>query len=60
MDLKGADEVVRQRPGVRGDRHVAVQLGESSARHLSAILTNVVFAKKELEHHTTPRYIGFC
>ena len=54
VDLKGADEVVCQRPGVRGDRHVAVQLSQSSACHLGAILTNVIFAKKELKipHNT--------
>ena len=53
MDLKRGDEVVRQWAGVCCDWHVAVQLRQSSARHLGSVESNIIFSEKELstQHH---------
>jgi len=48
MDLKCGNEVICQWASVCCDWYIAVKLRQSRARHFSSVLTNVVFAKKEL------------
>ena len=61
-DLKRGNEVVSQWTGVSRDWHVAVQLRQSTARHLSSVPTNVVFSQKKLRDHknTTQPAFSIC
>lgn len=51
--LEATKEILKQRPSVGSDRHIAVEFSKSGLRYLSPIFTDVFLSKVKLQEGVT-------